>query len=164
MTDKQVTQDQLLKVLALLDTLDMQYWIDGGWGVDILLGKQHRPHRDVDLDFDAAKTEPLLELLSQTGYEIVTDWRPCRIELFHPELGYLDIHPLELAADGSARQADLEGGWWTFRPEWFTSAFFADHRIPCISAEAQRLFHTGYELREKDRIDMENLAGMQQLR
>lgn len=158
MEENQVTQEQLLKVLSLLDTLKLKYWIDGGWGVDVLLGKQHRPHRDVDLDFEAEKTEQLLAALEQAGYQITTDWRPCRIELFHPELGYLDIHPLRLEADGSARQADLEGGWWEFKAEWFTCAVFAGRSVPCLSAEAQRLFHTGYEQREKDRIDMENLA------
>jgi lincosamide nucleotidyltransferase A/C/D/E len=39
-------------VLAVLDRLDrarVAVWLDGGWGVDALLGRRSRPHRDLDL-------------------------------------------------------------------------------------------------------------------
>lgn len=31
-----VTKENLVEVLDLLDSMKMRYWIDGGWGVDIL--------------------------------------------------------------------------------------------------------------------------------
>ena len=46
-------KEDLLEILNLLDGLHIRYWIEGGWGVDILLGKQNREHRDVDIGFDA---------------------------------------------------------------------------------------------------------------
>ncbi len=153
-----VTKNDLLTVLDLLDSLHMRYWIDGGWGVDILLGKQNREHRDIDLDFDSNYTDALLAALQSRGYTITTDWRPCRIELWHPELGYIDIHPLVILEDGSAKQAAPDGGWYEFEAGWFTSAMLEGRRIPCISAAAQQLFHSGYEQREVDKIDMANLA------
>lgn len=155
------TQEDLFEVLDLLDSLNMRYWIDGGWGVDILLGRQNREHRDVDVDFDGEYTEVLLAALRENGYEVTTDWSPVRIELYHPRLSYIDIHPLVIDGDGSARQADLEGGWYEFQADWFSSAPYGGRTIPCISAEAQKLFHTGYELREVDRIDMKNLEALQ---
>lgn len=153
-----VNKEVLLSVLDLLDSLKMRYWVDGGWGIDILLGKQHREHRDIDIDFDGEFTETLIQTLEQKGYVIETDWGACRIELQHPEMGYIDIHPLVIAEDGSARQAALDGGWYEFKREWFTTATFENRIVPCISAEAQKLFHTGYELREVDKIDMRNLS------
>lgn len=30
-----VTKENLREVLNLLDSMEMKYWIDGGWGVDI---------------------------------------------------------------------------------------------------------------------------------
>ncbi len=60
-----VTKENLLEVLDLLDSINMRYWIDGGWGVDILLGKQHREHRDIDVDFDGEYTEILLKKLKE---------------------------------------------------------------------------------------------------
>ncbi|WP_416388675.1 nucleotidyltransferase domain-containing protein [Lacrimispora sphenoides] len=55
------------------------------------------------------------------------------------------------------RQAGLNDDWYDFKEEWFTSALFNDRIIPCISVEAQEVFHSGYELREVDKIDMKNL-------
>lgn len=155
-----VTKENLIKVLDLLDSIKMRYWIDGGWGVDILLGKQKREHRDVDVDFDGKFTETLLDKLKEEGYEIVVDWSPSRIELSHPKLGYIDVHPLIINEDGSARQANPQGGWYEFKAEWFSTAVFEGRVIPCISAEAQKIFHNGYELREVDKIDMKNLDSL----
>jgi len=156
-----LTQKTLFFLLDLLDTLKMRYWVDGGWGVDILAGKQNREHRDLDIDFDAEYLPVLLETLRTQGYEITTDWRPCRIELYHPEYSYLDIHPLQIAADGSAKQDDYHGGFFEFQPTFFTQAIFAGRQIPCISMEAQKLFHTGYEPREKDLFDMQILQALE---
>lgn len=158
MDEREITKkEDLMNLLDLLDQMKISYWIDGGWGVDILLGKQTREHRDIDVDFDHEFTEPLLERLKEHGYEVTTDWSPTRIELKHPQMGYIDIHPFVINADGSAKQVDLEGGWYHFKAEWFTSAIFEGRTIPCISAEAQKLFHSGYELRDVDKFDLENL-------
>lgn len=158
MAKKEITKkEDLFVLLDLLDRLGMRYWVDGGWGVDILVGRQNREHRDLDINFDGQFTDILLAALEEIGYYITTDWRPCRMELYHPELGYIDIHPMVIADDGSAKQADLFGGWYKFAADYFTSAVFAGRTIPCISAKAQQIFHSGYELQEKDRFDMQNL-------
>ena len=136
------------------------YWLDGGWGVDILAGKQTRIHRDIDINFDAQHTEKLLNVLLNLGYKIDTDWKPVRIELYSDELGYLDIHPFVLNEDGTSKQADLEGGWYEFEKDYFGSAFFEGKTIPCISLKGQRVFHSGYELRDKDKHDISILESL----
>lgn len=51
MTKKEhTTITELFQVLDLLESLDMQFWLDGGWGVDVLYGQQTRLHRDIDID------------------------------------------------------------------------------------------------------------------
>jgi len=149
------TQDDLLKVLDLLDNTRIRYWLDGGWGVDVLAGKQTREHRDIDIDFDSQYTDELLRVLKENGYEVVVDWSPVRVELYHSQLSYVDIHPFVLNNDGTAKQADLEGGWYEFEADIFGSAAFNGRSVPCISAKGQKLFHTGYELREVDKHDMD---------
>lgn len=155
---KEVTSiDDLFTVLDIFEKLKIRYWVEGGWGVDILTGKQNRIHRDIDIDFDGEYEKILLEELMRLGYKITTDWRPCRVELYHPELGYLDVHPLVINGDGSAKQAAPDGGWYEFEPQWFSSAIFEGRVIPCFSIEAQKLFHSGYDLREVDYFDLHNL-------
>lgn len=149
-----VTQEGLLKMLDLMDDTGIRYWLDGGWGVDVLAGKQTREHRDVDINFDSQYTEKLLQILKENGYEVVTDWSPARVELHHPQLGYIDIHPFVVNSDGTAKQADLEGGWYEFESDFFGTADFMGRNVPCISAKGQRIFHAGYELREVDEHDI----------
>ena len=95
------TKEDLMKVIELFENTGITYWLDGGWGVDILAGKQTRIHRDIDINFDAQHTEKLLNVLLNLGYKIDTDWKPVRIELYSDELGYLDIHPFVLNEDGT---------------------------------------------------------------
>lgn len=152
-----VTQEDLFEVLDLIEQLGIRYWLDGGWGVDVLVGRQTREHRDADIDFDAACTEKLLRKLENKGYEVVTDWSPVRIELYHPQLSYIDIHPFVINEDGTAKQAGLEGGGYEFEAGYFDTSVLGGRIIPCISAKGQKVFHTGYELREVDKHDIKNI-------
>lgn len=148
------TKEDLMAVISLFEDAGIKYWIDGGWGVDILAGKQTRSHRDIDINFDSQHTEKLLNLLLEYGYEVDTDWKAVRIELYSEKYGYLDIHPFVLKEDGTAKQADLEGGWYEFEKDFFGNAVFESKTIPCISVKGQKIFHTGYDLRDKDKHDI----------
>ena len=155
-----VSKDELFRVLDLLDKTGIAYWLDGGWGVDALVGRQTREHRDVDIDFDAAATGALLRVLAQSGYTIETDQSPVRIELHSDTLGYLDIHPFVLQSDGGARQANPEGGWWSFRARYFGETVFEGRAVRCISVAGQLAFHSGYEPRAVDRHDLTLLQAL----
>ena len=144
-TKATATKADLVETLDLLESLNIRYWVDGGWGVDILTGRQNRDHRDIDIDFDGDFEEILLHALRGMGYVITTDWSPSRVELHHREHGFLDIHPLIIGEDGSAKQAAPDGGWYHLEAIWFSSSTFEGRVIPCISAEAQKLVHSGYE-------------------
>lgn len=101
---------EVLGVLAALYALGCRFWLEGGWGVDALVGHQTRAHRDLDIDLDARCEEPALAVLAEMGYTVETDWRPNRVELCAPGRGRVDLHPLLVDEDGSARQAALDGG------------------------------------------------------
>ncbi len=159
---KHVTEKILLHILGFFEEIDVPYWLDGGWGVDVLTGRQNRNHRDIDIDFDARYTESVISKLKEVGYIVDVDWMPSRMELKHDKYGYLDIHPIDFNSDGSITQADPQGGKYIFRKEWFSSTVYKDREIPCISKEAQLLFHSGYELTDKDHFDIDNLNSIQQ--
>jgi len=66
----------IAEVLAVLDAVrstGCRFWLEGGWGVDALVGRQTRPHRDVDVDFDADYEDEVLQALSLPGYFIETE-------------------------------------------------------------------------------------------
>ena len=45
-----MTADAVLEVIATLEEASVRVWLDGGWGVDALLGEQTRNHADLDLN------------------------------------------------------------------------------------------------------------------
>jgi hypothetical protein len=49
-----VEAEDVTGILDALDEAAVTHWIEGGWGVAALAGRQTRPHRDLDLAVDAA--------------------------------------------------------------------------------------------------------------
>lgn len=156
-TDEGMTVPEVLRVLEVVRATGCRAWLEGGWGVDALVGHRTRPHRDVDLDIDATFEGAVLTALGRLGYVVETDWRPNRVELVAPGRRWVDLHPLVVRADGSARQAALDGGWHEFDRSWFSTGSLDGHPVPCVSLEAQRRFHTGYDLRAVDLLDLAQL-------
>ena len=156
-THSDTSLPEVLAVLAALRAVGCRFWLEGGWGVDALVGRQTRAHRDVDVDFDATREGAVLDALAALGYSIQTDWRPTRVELAAPGRGWVDLHPLVANSDGSARQRALDGGWHEFHRSWFTTGTLAGERVPCVSVQAQRVFRSGYELRPVDHHDLTEL-------
>jgi lincosamide nucleotidyltransferase A/C/D/E len=147
----------LTEVLALLEVLSKsgcRFWVGGGWGVDALCGRQTRAHRDLDLAVDLRDAQGAIDTLARRGYIIDTDWRPVRVELIHPGLGWVDLHPVAFDESGHGRQADVDGGWFDYPPGSFTFGNLADVVVPCLSLNQQLRFRRGYELREVDRHDL----------
>jgi lincosamide nucleotidyltransferase A/C/D/E len=152
----------LLEVFAVLDALQQagcRYWLEGGWGIDALIGRQTRAHRDIDVDIDAQREAAALSALEVLGYVIETDWRPNRVELVAPRRGWVDVHRLLINSDGSAHQPALGGGYHHFPKSYFVTGSLEGAPVPCVSVAAQRRFHSGYELSEADLHDLEQLAG-----
>jgi lincosamide nucleotidyltransferase A/C/D/E len=145
---------EVIAVLNAFSTARCRFWLEGGWGVDALVGRQTRTHRDLDVDVDVECEKAALAVLRDLGYEIETDWRPNRVELVAAGRGWVDLHPLFIDEDGSARQAALGGGFHLFPASYFVVGSLNGMAVPCVSAEAQRLFHRGYEPREIDVHDL----------
>ncbi len=155
------TLAEVLRVLSELAAAGCRFWLEGGWGVDALAGRQTRAHRDVDVDIDAACEETALAVLAGLGYTVEIDWRPNRVELAAAGRGRVDLHPLLVEEDGSARQAALGGGYHDFPSTFFTVGSLDGVPVPCVSAPAQRLFRTGYEPREVDTHDLALLDALE---
>lgn len=152
---------EVIRVLTALNVAGCRYWVEGGWGVDALVGRQTRPHRDLDIDLDATDEVPALAVLVRLGYLVELDWRPNRVELRALDRGWVDVHPLLIAADGSVRQAALGGGYHDFPRSCFTVGRLNGFAVPCVTAEAQRIFRQGYPHRPVDRHDLDVLQRLE---
>lgn len=64
------------------------------------------------------------------------------------------MHPFVLNKDGTAQQADLESGWYEFGKDFFGNSVFEGKKISCITVKEQKIFHSDYVLRDKDKHDI----------
>lgn len=63
--------DAVIQLLQLFEQHGIDVVVDGGWGVDALLGKQTRLHNDLDIALQHKDLPRLCELLAARGYQVV---------------------------------------------------------------------------------------------
>lgn len=153
-------QAHAVLVCAALADAGVRYWLVGGWGVDALVGRQTRPHRDLDLLVDADDEALRLGVLADLGYAVETDWRPVRVEVVRPGSGWVDVHPVVFDAAGNGVQAGLDDTEFHYPAEIFTTGRVGGIVVGCVSAAAQRTAHEGYAPRPQDVHDVAQLAAL----
>ena len=151
--------ETVLELLDILGQSQIDWWIDGGWGIDALLGRETRPHDDLDLVVPLQQVNRIREVLGRRGFADAEDELPIRFVLSHPELGRVDFHTVMFDADGGGVQPQPNGATFRYPPEGFVWGVIGDRAVRCISAEVQVLCHLGYEPKEKDMHDMRSLHG-----
>jgi lincosamide nucleotidyltransferase A/C/D/E len=148
---------QVLAVMDLLAAEAVVGWIDGGWGVDALLGQQTRPHADLDLAIDERAVDRLVSRLRADGYTVLRDELPAAIALRHDDGREVDLHPLALTPDGGGDQQQPDGAPpWHYGPP--TTGHIDGRPVPCNSLDTQIRSHLGYQPDRNDRADMQALA------
>jgi lincosamide nucleotidyltransferase A/C/D/E len=131
-------------------------WISGGWGIDALVGKQTRPHNDIDIFIQRKDTKRLLEMLISDGYqEVKMDYTTDDHTVWQDsDNRIIDLHLFELVEDGNLR---FNGDVYPF--DLFSGkGTIGGIVVNCLTVEAQLLYHTGYELQEKDKEDVRLLC------
>jgi len=135
-------------------------WVAGGWGVDALVGRQTRVHRDLDLAIDAASEPALMRALAARGYRTETDWRPVRVELAADGDRWVDLHPLSFDRVGNGTQAGLDGAVFRYPAHCFVEGSIAGRPVGCLSVQQQIDFHSGYQPRDVDLADLALLRAL----
>jgi GrpB-like predicted nucleotidyltransferase (UPF0157 family) len=104
-----MTAADVLEILARLDAAGVEWWIDGGWGVDALLGYQTRPHDDLDFAVRAEDIARLPRIFREFRH-VQEDQLPAAYVLRDQGGRQLDFHPLEFDARGNGWQPQPDGG------------------------------------------------------
>lgn len=102
----------MTQVVRLLEEGGVPVWLDGGWGIDALLKKETRAHRDMDLIVPLDDLITAEKTLADAGFardECETNL-PTRLVLRNCEGLEIDIHPVTFRSDGSAVHIHTETG------------------------------------------------------
>lgn len=149
-------EHDVLEVLAELDAAGMTSWVDGGWGVDALLGATTREHEDLDLVVRRDEIDAVRQVLARAGFtNVLRDWLPTALALADNAGRSVDLHPVTRSPDGGGDQEMLTGG--SFHYPAPTEGIIGGRSVACVDAATQLLCHTGYELTDKDRQDVDHL-------
>jgi lincosamide nucleotidyltransferase A/C/D/E len=144
-------------VLTALEAAHVRHWVAGGWGVAVLVGRQTREHRDLDLAVHGDDMDICVSALTDLGYATETDWLPVRIELRGAGECWVDLHPVAFDDAGQGRQEGLDGAHFDYPPSAFTTGTLEGRTVPCLSRRQQRDFHRGYAHRSQDVHDLAQL-------
>ena len=63
-----MNENDVIDFLKKAERIGVEVWIDGGWGVDALVGHQTRPHNDIDIFIQKKDATPFIKMLSSNGY------------------------------------------------------------------------------------------------
>lgn len=101
-----ICSDRALEAVTALERAGVDTVLIGGWGIDALVGRQLRPHRDVDLLADEGQLEPAISALEKVGFGIWNhDPEPgpigelpvaCAVTLRDSALRVVELHAVDL--------------------------------------------------------------------
>lgn len=154
-----MTAAEVVEVVDWLDAAQVVYQINGGWGVDGLVGRQTRPHRDLDIFVDGQREGEFLAWLSSRGYGVVEHWRPVRVEL-SGDRGYIDVHPMRINGNGDGVQEGLGGEVYVHPASERVPGRIGGRAVVVASAERARELRAGYRARD---VDLHDLAVLDEL-
>ncbi len=158
--------ERLLALLALLGGRGIPTWIDGGWCVDALLGRQTRAHDDLDLAVAREDVERLCAALAEAGYAPWDDGTagsrcPDGLEYLVDERGHqVDVHRVRFTPDGDGVHRMANGEDWIYPARAFAGrGRVLGREVACLAADVMLVCHTtGYALDAAHRADAAALA------
>jgi lincosamide nucleotidyltransferase A/C/D/E len=148
--------NDVLEVLDALDEAGIDSWLDGGWGVDALLGEQTRTHQDIDMVVELRNVAALRSVLAGHGFELIEGVPESNFVLRDGRGREVDVHPVRFDDAGNGVYRMEEGGDWIYAAAGFRGrGTIAGREVKCLTPEMQMLGHAGgYTPAETDFHDM----------
>lgn len=151
----EMTAEDVVAFLELMEAHGVEVVVDGGWGVDALLGEQTRRHRDLDIAVEHKDVPTIRALLEARGYRDVPvdDTWECNFVLGNDEGRLIDIHSFTFDAEGN----NIFGVAYEY-PSLQGTGTILGRRVRCVPPDWMVEFHTGYPLDEDDYHDVKLLC------
>ena len=126
--EQYMTSKYVVDLYTQLEKIGIKIWIDGGWSVDALLGKQLRAHKDLDIAIQWKDVPRLREVLAVQGYKQVREDSQWNFVLADDKEHEIDVHTFIYDDKGDVVEGVM------YPAESLTGAGTIDgHTIRCIS-------------------------------
>ena len=149
-----VQAEDVSNLYKLFQENGIEVWIDGGWGIDALLGKQTRSHNDLDIAVDRRDEGKFRSLLNSLGYKDkekdgVTKWN----FILANDNKEIDVHVFEFDNKGN----NIYGIEYPKQSLTGTGTINGQ-TVKCIAPEDVVKFHENYEPKDVDYQDIQALC------
>ena len=151
-----MNEQDAVNLLKTVEKMGIDVWIDGGWGVDALIGRQTRPHNDIDIFIEQKHGAAIIEMLVSKGYqETKMEYTTENHTVWSDKDNrIIDLHLFEFTQEGTL----------CFENENYPLKMFSGKgkicgiEVRCLPAESQLLYHQGYDHDEEDVHDVRLLC------
>jgi lincosamide nucleotidyltransferase A/C/D/E len=148
----------IVDLLNSAENLGITVWVGGGWGVDALIGSQTRPRNDIDVYLEGKNADSFVKILKSKGYaETETEYTTKSHTVWETSSNHVvDLHLIDFKEE-DAESLYFEGDAY---PRYVLDGkgTIGGLAVQCFTAEAQLLFHQGYEHNERDIHDVLQLC------
>ena len=151
--------DAVVALYRRLQALGIPIWLDGGWGVDALLGEQTRPHDDLDIVVEEHHLLGLRAALQDDGFKDVErdDTSAWNFVLGHDDGRLIDVHAIVFDAAGNGIYGPAEHGLKYPAGSLSGVGRVESVEVKCLTAAFQ-VARSGYTLRDKEFRDVRALC------
>jgi lincosamide nucleotidyltransferase A/C/D/E len=153
--------EEIVELYRALDQTGVAIWIDGGWAVDAVVGRQTRSHNDLDIAVEAKVLPKLQQFLTERGYRPAPsrDASQWNFVLCDGDGRQIDVHVVVLDEDGGVWADPIDGVAYP-AGSLTGEGIIAGVTVRCVSVEFQLQFKTSYPPRAIDRQDVAALCGL----
>jgi len=149
-----MTASDVLQLYEELERQGVPIWIDGGWCIDALLGRQTRAHPDLDIAVERKYADRLEHFLLDHGFQKGNAQDASAWNYSMEQQGrVVDVHVFEFDENGK----NIYGVQYPFG-SLNGEGQILQSKVRCVGPEWMFKFKTAYTPREKDLQDVHALA------
>jgi lincosamide nucleotidyltransferase A/C/D/E len=155
----EMTIDDVMWFLALMDDAGVEVWLDGGWAVDACLGAQTRRHGDIDIAIEERHVAAAVGALERHEFAPVPrdDTRAWNFVLGDRVGRQVDFHVVVLA-DGRGVYGPPGNGEFYPADALTGTGTVGGRQVRCIAPRWLVAYRTGYEVDADDWADVHALC------
>jgi lincosamide nucleotidyltransferase A/C/D/E len=147
----------VLELLDLVEARGIAVWLNGGWGVDALIGHQTREHDDLDITISATDRQSYSDLMADLGFTTFRVDNDFNWVLVDDQERLVDVHLVDFS---ETRQSDQ--GATIYGPAGLPFEIgslegrgnIAGRKVNCETADFQVRGHTRYTPEQQDYLDV----------
>ena len=152
-----VSASDVIEIISWLEQHGIDIWLNGGWGVDALLGHQTRDHEDLDITISAADRAAYTAAMAAAGFRTYRVDNDFNWVLFDGSGRLVDAHLVDFS-----ETTVNESGVSVYGPAGLPFEVgsleglgrIVSKSVKCETAEFQVRGHTGYAPDENDYRDV----------